>query len=160
MRRRLASVLALVGSLSLAACGDSGGKAAGSGGGGATPAAPAASSSEGAVRARLEAFFAAVGEGPAKAASFIAYRGPDEARRYKAPAKYEGDEQRQVDRVVERVKGHLAAGAATFEKSEARSKGAEKWVAWHVTFGAGDAAKKALYAFVETPSGWLLGDID
>lgn len=153
--RRLA-VLAFVVACSLGACGDGGGKGGGGGGG----AAPTAGTPEAAVKARLEAFFAAVKEGPARAAPFIVYRGADEARRYKAPAKYEGDEQRQVDRVVERAMGHLAAGPPTYEKSEARSKGAEKWVAWHLTFGAGDAAKKALYAFVETPSGWLLGDVD
>lgn len=130
----------------------------------AGPAAPAAAS-EDAVKARLEALFATVREGGekgagAKLAPFIVYRGGDETRRWKSAARYEGDEVRQVDRIGDRIRKHLAAGAPTFAKAETRSKGGEPWVAWTVTFGAGEGAAKALYACVRVGDTWLLGDID
>lgn len=135
---------------------------------GATPA-PAASATdpapEATVKARLEALFAAVRGGGdkgagAQVAPFVAYKGRDEARRYKAPARYEGDEVRQLDRVGDRVRKHLAAGAPTFVKAETRSKGGEAWIAWTITFGTGEGAAKALYACVKAGDAWLLGDID
>lgn len=129
----------------------------------AAPAPDAAP--EAAVKARLEALFAAVQAGGDAAAGpriapFIAYKGRDAARRYKEPARYEGDDARPIDRVIDRVRKHLAAGAPTFEKAETRSKGGEAWVAWHLTFGTGEGAVKALYACVRAGDAWLLGDID
>jgi hypothetical protein len=76
---------------------------------------------EAAVKSRLEALFAAARTGGEKGAGaalapFIVYRGGDETRRYKSSARYEGDEVRQVDRVADRIRKHLAAGAPTFVK--------------------------------------------
>jgi len=154
---RLALVLlVVVGAGSVVACGDAkeGGPASGTRG----PAADAAP--EVVVKARTEALFAAAKEGGAQVAPFLAYKGKDDARRYKEAATYAGDDVRQVDRVVDRIRKHLAAGAPTFEKAETRAKGGETWVAWTVTFGAGATAVKALYAFVKAGDVWLLGDID
>ena len=79
---RLALVLlAVVGAVSVVACGDApGGGASGTRG----PAADAAP--EVVVKARAEALFAAAKEGGAKIAPFVAYKGKDDARRYKEAA--------------------------------------------------------------------------
>jgi hypothetical protein len=159
MRHRFAAVVALTlaAAAGLAGCGDT----ASSGGAGKPGSATALAGPEGAGRARIEARWAAVrAGGGAKAAPFIAYRGGDEARRLKAPAKYEGDEVRQVDRTVDRVKKHLDAGAPAFERFEAKAKGSEQWIAWSVTFGGGEKPVKAVYAFVQAGDAWLLGDLD
>ncbi|MBL9088294.1 MAG: hypothetical protein JNM10_14235 [Planctomycetia bacterium] len=164
-------VLAVLAACALPGCGDP------KGGGpvpptqgpvaGATPGAAAApdAAPEATVKARLEALFAAVRAGGEKGAGaalapFVVYRGGDATRRYKSSARYEGDEIRQVDRVGERIRKHLAAGAPAFEKAETRSKGGEAWVAWTITFGTGEGASKALYACVKAGDAWLLGDID
>jgi len=152
-------------SIPLSACGDSspsGGRDAPTAGAGAAASLPPATDADAAaVKAQAVAFFDAVkAGGGARAAALLAYKGPDESRRYQSPARYDGDEQRQVDRVVQRVAAHLEAGAPTFEKNEARTKGAERWVTWTLRFGAGNKPKRALYAFVLAGGTWLLGDID
>ena len=131
---------------------------------GATPAAGTDVAPEVATKARLEALFAAVRGGGEKGAGamlapFIAYKGSDEARRYKEPARYEGDDIRQVDHVVDRIRKHLAVGTPTFVNAKSRPLGGEAWVSWTITFGAGDGAVKALYACVRAGGVWLLGDI-
>ncbi len=171
MRPLARLVIAGVVIISVAACGDS----SSSSGGKPAASSPSATSTSGvpagasdvdpavaaAVKARLVAFFEVVkAGGGAKAAAFLVYKGPDEARRYKAPAKYEGDEQRQVDRAVKKVKTHLDLGPPNFVAPEQKTKGAEKWVAWRVRYGEGADAKFAIYAFVDAGGTWLLGDID
>jgi len=155
MRLALA-LLVVVGAVSFVACGDSqgGGPASGTRG----PAADA--SPEAAVKGRLLALFAAAPAGGAHVAPFVAYKGKDDARRYKEAATYAGDDVRQIDRVADRIRKHLAAGTPTFEKAETRAKGGESWVAWTITFGSGATAVKALYACVKAGDVWLLGDID
>ncbi|MFO0932107.1 MAG: hypothetical protein U1E39_05300 [Planctomycetota bacterium] len=165
-------VLAALASCGLPGCGDP------KGGGTVPPtqgpvagatSAPAASvpdaAPEAAVKARLEELFATVRAGGeqgagAKLASLVAYKGRDEARRYKEPARYEGDEVRRLDRVADLVRKHLAAGAPTFVKAESGPRGGEAWVTWTITFGAGDGAAKARYGCVKAGGVWLLGDID
>ncbi len=144
-------LLALVAALAFAGCGDGPPK---------TPV-PIVATAEEAVRARLVELFDAVkAGGGAKVAPFLAYVGPDEARRYKAAATYAGDDAKGVDQVVRRIGGHLRRGAPTIGASESREKGGERWIAWHVVFGEGATAKATIYAFVEAGGSWLLGDID
>jgi hypothetical protein len=113
------------------------------------------------VRERLEALWPAVRSGDATAvAPFLAYAGPDRERRYREPARYEDDQKLAIERVAARIAGHLAAGTPHFERFETRAKGEQSWLAWHLTFGEGEKARKALYAFVQVGTTWVLGDID
>jgi hypothetical protein len=148
---RRALALATLTALLLAACGGD-------------PVVPAASAGpEGEARARLEGFFDAVrAGGGARAAGFVAYRGADEARRYRDVAGYTEDaDRRQVDRLVQKTAAWLALGAPSLSSPEARTKGTEAWVAWRVAFGQGTPPKRtAVFALVKTPKGWAIGDVD
>jgi hypothetical protein len=142
---------AVVLALALEGCGDGPPKAP----------VPIVATAEETVRARLlELFDVVTTGGGAQVAPFLAYLGADEARRYKAPATYEGDDAKGVDQIVRRIRGHFARGAPKFGSSESRTKGGERWIAWHVVFGEGLRAKATIYAFVEAGGSWLLGDID
>lgn len=144
--------------------------------GGVEPAAegpgpnPAAKSTADRVKERLLAFFdlvrpavekdVSVVDGKA-AAAYVVYRGPDAARNWKDLANYDdAKEKRRVDDVVARVRGLLARGAPKFGafRSERESEG--EWLVWEVTFGEGDVAKKAQFAFLDVKGTLALGDID
>lgn len=157
MRHRFLAVLTLLSILAmsaLAACGDSDeGKPRAT----APPGSP-----EERAKAQLTAFFDLVKKGGgAPAAGFIAYRGKDETRRYKAAVSYTTDEDRRlVDRVVARVQSALQAGEPVFTTSEHRTQGSESWTAWKVRFGEGAKSKEVLFAFVDAKGTMLLGDVD
>jgi hypothetical protein len=148
--RRLVPLVAVL-ALLLAACGERA----------AAPTVPPGP--EGEALMRLQGFFAAVRAGGGeRAAGFVAYRGADEARRYRDVAGYAEDaDRRQVDRLVQRTAAWLAKGAPSFSAPQARTKGTEAWVAWRVEFGTGaTVGATAVYGLVKTPKGWAVGDVD
>lgn len=149
MRALTLALLVVVGLL--AGCGDSSTSSSG---------ASSTQPPEAVVRGRIEALFQAVGQEDVKAVvPFVARRGDGEDRRYVAMTGTDREMQ-DVQRVRSRVAKHLAAGTPRFDRFETREKRGESWLAWHLVFGEGESAAKALYAFVDVDGTWRLGDID
>lgn len=111
----------------------------------------------------MEALFAACRDGRLPdAAELIAYRGPDEARRWRSTPRMDAPEEaRQVEGVCARVAGALAASTG-YQKvgyqSEAQSEGV--WHVWEVRFDTASGPRTQLFAFLEVDGRFLLGDID
>ncbi|MGE0191265.1 MAG: hypothetical protein AB7T63_04400 [Planctomycetota bacterium] len=135
----------------VAGCGDPG------------PASPGAVSPqppEVVVRGRIEALFQAVRQDDVKAVlPFVARRGDGEERRFVALTGTEREMQ-ELPRIRSQIAKHVAAGTAHFDRFETQEKRGQSWLAWHLVFGEGEGAVKALYAFVDIDGTWLLGDID
>ena len=147
MRSRLFSGLVLCGLL--AACGgdDKGGD------GGADTSTP-----QGKAQAAIQQMFELVrAKDRASLAKYLAYRGRDEARKWKDSYDYgTPDEKSSVDVRYARIESLLLGGPATFDSFESQIQSEGTWLVWKVSFGK----KAAAFACLDVGDKILLGDLD
>ncbi len=115
------------------------------------------------VQDQLEALFTACqAQDYATAAASIAYRGNDEARRWKDVSNYEAeDEKNHVDRICKDIRD-LLAGSDSYDWGEYLEE-AESEGVWHVQavrFKKGIQRQERHFAFLMIGEVFALGDID
>lgn len=114
------------------------------------------------VQARLTELFAlAKADKYSDAASYIVYRGKDDARRWKDVYNYYYEnEDKEVSRVCKQIKELLEnGGTCNFAKFKTEAESEGEWCIWEVNFSAGEK-KKVSFACLLIKGVYCLGDID
>lgn len=110
----------------------------------------------------IELFEIARNRDYARAAAYIAYKGPDRNRELKTAFQYGNpDEHRNLEAIVNRIGGWLEE-SDDHEFGEYLEQDTEglHWHAWEVRFQKGPDGKTRYFGFLNVGGVFLLGDID
>ena len=116
------------------------------------------------VKERLIELFELSKEGDyTVAASYVVYRGPDEAREWKDVCNTENEEElKDVMGICFRIKGYLDESTGyTFEEYSTEEESEGVWCVWEVLFEREDKEpKKVYFCFLDIDGKYAIGDID